>query len=149
MAWRRPTVYNPATLRRETAAVVSRLEGQHLRFPTIRRVLGHFLGEPRDLGIVRRLGGELRRELTLSARANSKNDMAPGDGERDRAAMIGFDHRQSEVHTGGNAGRRPHAPILDVDGIAIDLDVGTKPFQRLHGTPMRRRSTSVESTSSR
>ena len=133
----------------ERAQGYTGLKREHVGLPIIRRVLTNFLGEPPDLRVARRLGGKLRRELTLSPWANAEDDMASGDCQGQCAAVVGFDHGQREVHTSRNAGRRPHASVLDVDRIAVDLDLWSKAFKLIHSAPMRCRPAVIEHTSSR
>ena len=82
----------------------------------------YFLRQALDLGVAGRLCRKLGRKLALSAGPNTKDDVAAGDGERDGTAMVGFDHGKRQVHARCDAGRCPHPVVLDVNGVAIDLD---------------------------
>jgi len=90
--------------------------------PIAARDLGDLLGKSSDLGVTHRLRGQLRGKLALTSGPDAKNDMPPGNGECNCAAVVGFDHRQRQIHPCGHAGGGPNAAILDMDSIAVDVD---------------------------
>src|SRR5262249_28186809 len=104
-------------------------------------------GKLADLGVTHRLGGQVRRKLALSSWPDAKDDVPAGNGESNRTAVIGFDHREGKIHSRGHPGGGRNAALLDAESRAIYLDRRTEPLERLDRTPMGGRAAMVERTS--
>ncbi|MNN42986.1 hypothetical protein D3C81_1571980 [compost metagenome] len=62
---------------------------------------------------------QLRAELRLPARPLEEHHHFPGDAERQLPAVILFDQRQRQVHTGGDPCRGVEVAILDIDAVRV------------------------------
>ena len=115
----------------------ARLRRKDIGFPIDARTLGYCLGELADLDVAERLRGELGGKLALAAGPDPEDDVSAGDGEGNRAAEVGLDHRQRQVHPGSDACRGPHAAVLDMDGVVLDGNAGAELSERVELAPMR------------
>ena len=88
--------------------------------PIGERMRGCSLRELLNFAVADRLRGQLRGELALATRSNTKDDVPSGNRESDLSAKIDLDHRKRQIHSGGHACRRPDAAILYMDRITFN-----------------------------
>ena len=91
-----------------------------------------------------RTRGERGAELRLVARPAQEQHQVARDRERRVAVEILLDHRQREVHAGGDARRGPHLPVAHEDRLGIDLDPRVAPRELRRRRPVRGRAAPVQ-----
>ena len=102
------------------------------------RVLGDVVLGGADAVVLGDLRLERSAELALVGRPAEEQHEAPGDGERDVAAVVVLDQRQRQVHAGGDAGGRPHVAVAHVDRLGLDLHAREAAGEEVAHPPVRR-----------
>lgn len=102
------------------------------------------LGEPLEFRVSSGLCRQLSRKLALASGTNAENNVPASNRERNITPVIGFNHRECQIHPSGDAGGGPDASILDVDRIPVDKHCGTKAPQGVDLAPMSRRAAPVK-----
>src|SRR5437870_13665914 len=83
-------------------------------------------------------------ELILPPGALQINDQLARHGQRGTWSLVLFDQREREINSRGNAGRRVELPILDVERVGVDAELGKAVRHVLAGRPVCRDASSVE-----
>src|SRR4051812_35992846 len=113
------------------------------------QVRGHPLLELLERRALGRLGAQVRAELRLATGALDEHHKPAGGFERDVAAEVLLDEGEREVHAGGDPGRGPHVAVLDVDRLAVDVDLGVPRREVFRRGPVRRGAAAVEQAGTR
>ena len=95
------------------------------------------------------LRGQEARELGLAARPLQVDDESPGNRGGGAVAMVVRDEREREVDAGGDAGRRPHVAVADVDGVGVHSDAFVALTQESARVPVGGCPTTLQQTGSR
>ncbi len=91
-----------------------------------------------------RARGERGAELRLVAGPAQEQHEVARDRERRVAVEVLLDHRQREVHAGGDARRGPHLPVAHEDRLGIDAHPRVAPRELRRRRPMRGRAPPVQ-----
>ena len=83
-------------------------------------------------------------ELSLPAGAVGGHDHAARREIGDREAVVAPDEVQAQVESGGEARRREHRAVLDVEGVGVDIDLGVPGRQPGGVRAVGRGATAVE-----
>ena len=112
------------------------------------QVVGEVVGHPAlqlaQLGASRRSGAQLRGELRLAAGSPDEHHEPGGDLVGQLGAVVVLDQRQRQVDAGGDAGRGPTVPVVDVDAVLGDAAPPGGPCELVARRPVRRRLVAVE-----
>ena len=90
------------------------------------------------------LQGQGRAELGLAAGTLEEDHQLPRDGQGEIAAKIGFDQRQGQIYTGGDAGGGPELTVLDEDRIRVEPDAWEARRKFLAAPPMGDGAATIE-----
>ena len=128
---------------REPGAGGERLDGE-----VVARVLGDPLLDLAQWLALGGLGGELRAELGLVARAAQEDDEVAGDGEGDVPAEVLLDQGEREVDARGDPGGRGDLSVAYEDRVRVDLDGRVVAGQLVAVRPVGGRPAAVEQPAS-